>query len=400
MENRVEVSNTVASHPRSALSQPIPKRGKPFAWFARFAVDSARRFVFTQRGNDIEPKAARHELPWVMVLAANWNPACLSSPLPYSSSVVSRSNKNLNPGVNMPKVTIATFNCENLFARYRFKQSVDPVGADGFTVNSLAFDILNDAEKRITAQAIREVNADIIALQEVESLELLDRFHATWLAAKPYRHRMVIDSHDPRHIDVAVLSRHPFAAVRTYRHLRNAKGNANLFSRDCLEVDFTIGGKSLTLYVNHFLSMMEGREESHDRRQEQVAGVANILDARWQPLNYAGNFVVLGDFNDYVDSETALNPLVQHPQLENVVDRLPAADRWTHYYASEGDYRQLDYILISKQLANATTKKPSIMRKGLPHRATKYTGKRFDDVGENDPKASDHCPVLMELELV
>lgn len=300
----------------------------------------------------------------------------------------------------MPKVTVATFNCENLFARYRFKQNQDPVGADGFTVNNLAFDVFNDGEKSITAKAIREVDADIIALQEVESLELLDRFHATWLAGKPYRYRMVIDSHDPRHIDVAVLSRHPFTAIRTHRHLRNAKGNANLFSRDCLELDFNIGGKDLTLYVNHFLSMMEGREKSHPRRKEQVEGVAKILDARWQPQNYQGNFVVLGDFNDYMDGATSLQALVNHPQLENVVDRLPAAERWTHYWDKEGEYRQLDYLLISKQLADATTKKPVIMRKGLPYRATKYTGPRIDGVGENDPKASDHCPVLMELNLV
>ena len=37
------------------------------------------------------------------------------------------------------------------------------------------------------------------------------------------------------------------------------------------------------------------------------------------------------------------------------------------------------------------------MRKGLPFRATKYTGPRFPDVGEDNPKASDHCPLAMEL---
>jgi len=299
----------------------------------------------------------------------------------------------------MPKVTIATFNCENLFARYRFKENFHPVEADGFTVNNMAFEIYEETEKRITAEAIREVNADIIGLQEVESLEVLDRFHSTWLAKNPYPHRIVIDSQDPRHIDVAILSRHPFAAIRTYRHLRNAKGNTRLFSRDCLELDFEIGGKPLTIYVNHFLSMMNGRDESHERRKEQVEGVAKIVDARWQPKNYAGNFVVLGDFNDYIDNKTALGGLVNHPHLVNVVDRLPAADRWTHYFAGEGEYKQLDYLLLSKQLAAASPGKPAIMRKGLPFRAAKYSGNRFDNVGEDNPKASDHCPVAMELNL-
>lgn len=299
----------------------------------------------------------------------------------------------------MAKIRVATFNCENLFARYRFRNNFDPSGSDGFTINDVAFDIYNDVEKRITGKGILDVDADILAVQEVESLETLDRFHSAWLAKKPYEHRLVIDSRDPRHIDVGILSRVPITGIRTYRHLRNAQGNASLFSRDCLEVDFDVGGKPLTLYVNHFLSMMQGREKSHARRKEQVEGVAKIIDARWKRAGkHPGNFVVLGDFNDYLDNATSLDALTSHPALENVVDRLPAADRWTHYWAGGGEYRQLDYLLLSTDLqaANPTTK-PKIHRKGLPYRATKYSGERFDDVGEDNPKASDHCPLSMDL---
>jgi hypothetical protein len=37
------------------------------------------------------------------------------------------------------------------------------------------------------------------------------------------------------------------------------------------------------------------------------------------------------------------------------------------------------------------------MRKGSPLRAERYTGERFIGVGRDKPKASDHCPVLMQL---
>lgn len=37
------------------------------------------------------------------------------------------------------------------------------------------------------------------------------------------------------------------------------------------------------------------------------------------------------------------------------------------------------------------------MRKGLPYRAEDYGGPRFDGVGENEPKASDHCPVFVDI---
>lgn len=35
----------------------------------------------------------------------------------------------------------------------------------------------------------------------------------------------------------------------------------------------------------------------------------------------------------HLEGKTALKPLVAHPQLVNLVDRLPAAERWTHYFA-------------------------------------------------------------------
>lgn len=70
----------------------------------------------------------------------------------------------------MAWIRIATFNCENLFARFEFNKDVDPEAAvrDGWDANRAHFSVLNDDAKRITAQAIKETKADILALQEVE----------------------------------------------------------------------------------------------------------------------------------------------------------------------------------------------------------------------------------------
>ncbi len=43
---------------------------------------------------------------------------------------------------------------------------------------------------------------------------------------------MPVDPNDPRHIDVAILSRFPIVAARSYQHLKS--GSQPLFSRDCL----------------------------------------------------------------------------------------------------------------------------------------------------------------------
>ena len=80
----------------------------------------------------------------------------------------------------MPTLRIGTFNCENLFARFKFNSNVDPAEAikNGFEINMTHFDILNDTEKELTAMAIDALNADVIALQEVENLDVLKRFRS------------------------------------------------------------------------------------------------------------------------------------------------------------------------------------------------------------------------------
>ena len=299
------------------------------------------------------------------------------------------------------KLRVATFNSENLFARYKFRENMDPLKADGFTINDLAFDLSDEDAKKITAQAIREVDADVICLQEIENLMVLERFNSRYLGRLKYKHRLLIDSHDPRQIDVAVLSRYPFSAIRTHRDERSPDNpNTWLFSRDCLEVEVNANGKALSLYVNHLKSMMGGRDATKERREMQVARVVEIIKERWEGQDYAGNFMILGDFNDYEDAESSLKLLLEHPHLENVVNRLPEADRWTHYYAGGNTYHQLDYVLPSKALSQANPDLPGVMRKGLPFRAERYEGERFPDVGENYPKASDHAPLFWDFALV
>ncbi len=295
---------------------------------------------------------------------------------------------------------VATFNVENLFARYKFREGKESLAQSGFGINDISFDFYNETSKQLTAKTIRKVSADIICLQEIENLPVLERFNSRYLGGMKYRHRMLIDSHDPRFIDVAVLSRFPIINIKTYRQNRNSRNTAWLFSRDCLEVDIDVDGKILTLYVNHFKSMMGGRDNTKERREEQVTRVSEIVDERWKKKNYEANFIVLGDFNDYVDPDTSLNSLIKHEHLVNIVKRLSEEDQWTHYYSGRNSYSQLDYLLLSKTLADNNSGLPGIFRNGLPHKAEKYTGERFEEVGENHPKASDHAALYMDLDLV
>lgn len=293
---------------------------------------------------------------------------------------------------------VANFNCENLFARHNLDKNVDPTKEDGFLIDQTAFDIFDDAEKKLTAEAIKEVNADVIALEEVESLRILDLINSKYLK-NLYSYDVLIDAHDPRKINVAVLSKYPIISVRTHRNEKSSMPKEKwLFSRDCLEVEIDVDGKPLFLYVNHLKSMMEGCDKTKPHRVEQSKRVAEIIDEKWKDNNYEGNFIVLGDLNDYPDQDTGISALLEHPGLKNVIGRLPADDQWTHYWAEKKEYSQLNYFL-SKSLAKQNTGSPGIMRKGIAKAAVKDTDEMFKGVENTKPVASDHAPVYMDIQL-
>jgi exonuclease III len=85
----------------------------------------------------------------------------------------------------------------------------------------------------------------------------------------------------------------------------------------------------------------------------------------------------------------------------NVLERLPASEQWTHWYKGgrrNERARQLDYLLVGRQLdERAGRPAPAVYRKGLPRRAAEYQGERIPEVGEDDPKASDHCPLYVDI---
>lgn len=311
----------------------------------------------------------------------------------------------------MTTIRLATFNCENLFARFKFAQGVNPTSAssDGFTINQTKFDFLNEAEKELTARAIREVDADVIALMEVDNHEVLKRFRTERLDGMKYTHTMLVDANDPRHIDVAILSRFPIVAARSYQHLTD--GSHPLFSRDCLEADVLLNGSRLTLFVNHFKSMLDlnnpsqGRKTTRAKRVKQAAEVKAIVQARFGTNPGGAAWAVVGDLNDFLGSgqgtTSGITDLVTWSAVENVVDRLSdATARWTHFFegapAGEPRVRQLDYILLSTSLAAATTAMPVIERRGLSTKATEAPVQRFPGVTAN-MEASDHCPVAIDI---
>jgi endonuclease/exonuclease/phosphatase family metal-dependent hydrolase len=90
----------------------------------------------------------------------------------------------------------------------------------------------------------------------------------------------------------------------------------------------------------------------------------------------------------------------------NIVERRPELDRWTLYHTRGPQERhlcQLDYILLSPALARRNALAvPDIIRNGQPWRTPFPEGQevqRYPRIGWDRPKASDHCPVAVTLDM-
>lgn len=313
----------------------------------------------------------------------------------------------------MATLTLATFNCENLFARYKFDKKVPKEDAfkDGWLANQTHFHEFDKVETRLTAAALKETRADVIALQEVEGNGTLRTFRSRYLKGREkYKEYLVIDGNDYlRLIDVGILSSFHIENIRTHMHDIDEHSKKPVFSRDCLECDIVMpDNKKLTLFINHFKSMYNpsdpcnGRAKTHDKRVMQADRVKKIVEERFPDGN--GNFAILGDLNDYIDPNSSISELVNWNRVENIVKRLPAEERWTQYWEGnkkchlDETYHQLDYILLSKSLAeNNADAIPIIMRKGLPKKAKRYKGPWLKGIGNK--AASDHCPVIIKLNI-
>jgi len=318
----------------------------------------------------------------------------------------------------MPVITLATFNCENLFRRFKFDQEIPKekaleAVANGFIKNTALFTVVKEPDRFLTARVIKDTKADIIALQEVENLDTLKNFCSQNNLSKMYPYKLLIDGNDRRLIDVAVLSKVPIESIVTHQFLKSPKGGF-LFSRDCLELEFLFEGRPFYLFINHLKSMFDrtdpvnGRPITAPKRIAQVDGIINILETKFGKKLNKTAFAIVGDFNDYPSADSSLAKLLNWKAVKNMVTNMPANAQWTHFWNNNKltdteKYKQLDYIWLSKALVNKNKNVvPVINRKGLTKKAKNaLIGKRYPEIEstKEDIAASDHCSVAVTIEL-
>lgn len=324
------------------------------------------------------------------------------------------------------KLTIGTFNLNNLFSRFNFEFQAEiadlPEGRVEFkkvqtlvaglneqTVQyeGMALKRKDPAAREAIVRRITDLNLDILAVQEVEDIETLRHFVRHELGTENlYPHVTLIEGNDPRLIDLAVLSKYPIGAVTTWQHAvhPDAPGE-RVFSRDLLQVELLSKDRSRTLCTvfnnhlkSHFVRFTEdqvaGALAANKRRKQQAEVAAKIIAAQ---MSATDKFVVLGDMNDPVDSEF-LQPLTAHARMK-LINGLadptetrptppssspPPHARWTHRFKPAGQpahYELFDHIWLSPALAQ------------------KQTGAFIDRRTKLGGNGSDHDPAWVELKI-
>lgn len=310
---------------------------------------------------------------------------------------------------------IATFNVQSM----RLRRTGDGPRLDGARDKGDGGDegdggagdaALDVTDRRLTAEVIHAIDADVVALQEVFDRATLDHFHDAVLAptgCAPYPHRVCLPGNDGQGLNVALMSR--IAPERVESHAAETAAELGLadppqevargpvFRRDCLEVHLP----GLALFICHFKAPWPDPERAARVRRAEAEAVRHLV-GRAFPDPAAANWVVLGDLNAPARSpgaprDTSLSPLTEGFAVD-VMERLAPGAGWTFRLPESDLHARPDEILLSPALAaRYPDARPVVFRAGMDRAAAEKAGPPFGLVGRPRPHASDHAAVYIDL---
>lgn len=317
------------------------------------------------------------------------------------------------------RVSVGTFNLNNLFSRYNFQAEISELpaaledvhaemdlvltGVEPVRVRQYMGRLVKQKDPKESLRMVERIvrmNVDVLAVQEVEDVDTLRGFNEVYLKGM-YPFVGLIEGNDPRLIDVGVLSKLPIGGMSSWQHkVHPDDPGKRVFGRDALEVeiyDVSRRRRLFTLYVNHLKSQfmdfrmdpVEGKRRNDERRRQQVESLVEIITARHRP---DGRYIVLGDMNDGPESEPlaalrelgVVDGLVKLEELRNGEIDIPEDVRWTHRFKKSGEpahYALFDQIWLSPNLED------------------ELVGAKVDRRSRLGGDGSDHDPVWVELEV-
>jgi endonuclease/exonuclease/phosphatase family metal-dependent hydrolase len=296
-------------------------------------------------------------------------------------------------------IRIAAFNVENLF---------DP--ADDPSLQGEYDDIkmvTKPTRVQAIADAIKRLDADVLCIEEIESLDALKWFRDNYLKGLGYDHLYSEDVGYYRGVEQACLSRFPIKSHATFvqedlsdmDQKRDGQGWAakkpdqgKTFQRSPLRLDIDVKGYPLTLFSIHLKA--GGKDFEYQRESEALQLIDFVQQAMRE--NPEANIAVMGDFNA-TPSQKAAKAFTE-AGLRTAYDfRGVKKGNTKDLYTTHDSGRAIDFIFMSPGLAKDAVD-GSFFVLSVTHPASDYDWRKDPDK-ERVPAgyASDHCPVAIDL---
>ena len=256
-----------------------------------------------------------------------------------------------------------------------------------------------------TGRVIREVDADVFCVVEVDDRIALKRFNDSVIPkikGKKYNHVMLIDGNDDRGIDLGIMTREWFEIESIVSHVDDPDEkdeDERIFSRDCPEYTIkTPAGNRLLVLINHFKSKGYGNPKvSNSKRMRQAERVKQIYSDR---LKQGFEFIaIVGDLND-TPSSPPMQPLLGNELgLTDIMTHVKfVGDGRVGTYGDGYASNKIDYILMSPKLSNKIIA-GGIERRGVWGGTKGKLFPHFDEIKSAKDAASDHAALWVDLDL-
>ena len=252
------------------------------------------------------------------------------------------------------------------------------------------------------AKAIREVDADILALQEVESLEALNWFNENFLNGMGYEYVASLDAGYYRGVEQSVLSRIPICHTTNWPNeslsdVKRVGPNWTDVPRGTDEIKYqrsplcvtlqTEEGYTLTLFVLHHKA---GRSTNWHREYEAIRTMEKVNEMMFKNPN--ANIMVLGDFNA-APWDKSVKVYLEGGLIDTMAHRSTNVqyDEDAPLYKTHTSDRVIDFILLN----------PAAYREFVPKSAFILGTSAEEYDWRNDPippgYASDHYPLAIDI---
>ena len=302
---------------------------------------------------------------------------------------------------------VASYNVENLFDDIKNGSEYESYipGIHNWTSR------MAEIKLNHTAEALCELDADIVGLQEIENQTVLSRLQKRLKRVGcPYPYASMTHKKSTT-IQTALLSRYPISRER------ELQVNYSRRDRNILEAVVTVDGHKLIFFVNHWKSKSRNGAESRRVRY------ARVLRKRIEHLPKGSEYIILGDMNSHYDEyrtmsrhlndtngitginhhlrTTVEGEMVLEKEMisgstqshYNLWMELPASKRWSHKFY--GNKAAIDHIILPWTLFDGkgidyvnnsfgVFKAPFLFQKkgyvnSWEYRSGKHTGKGYSD---------------------